>query len=686
MTMPRATAAAPGQMFWSQIGRKSRLPWNVLERRVAHGMEQRLLASVPAQWRPSLQLLQHEAGGAAGYSRYVSWIDRMRAFSERHGDVLHWAVSDSTVCDRSRAIAADVKELMSLWPQDLDLAERMQLLRSVCGNIDVPLPTGKTAEGTIARGCSEHWWRAALRKKVARVVEHAAIKLGVVHRKNGGYASDEACARRRQQLERNAALLQRTLVRNEAGQVYTLAELAAASVSNRDNRRGELMTRIRGCEEFADARGHVGMFLTLTCPSRFHAVLSGGKGPKARPRPNPRYEGADPREAQQWLCDNWARTRSALQRRGIAMYGFRVAEPHHDGCPHWHVLLWCDDEAAAQRIEATVRDYWLADAGDEPGAQKNRVDFKRMQAGGAAGYVAKYVAKNIGAEDGSDAGLGAHLDGLEVDTRDYKGFQRVDAWASTWGIRQFQPFGQPPVVVWREMRRVTKDQINSAQLRMDFGDQAAVKAWHACQRSGLVLADWNRYAQAQGGMCRKRAAWALRPAVRVVPQVQNLYGEAIDRKTVVGVELTSGRWLVSRRQGWKRVVDGDAGVQSAEQRAALARPWTGFNNCTARLGRETLRCLLMGDLPWPKVHDSTLDSGELPRTAIAARARPAQKPAMTARQVEEAIRHMPHGSQIEVQAAAPRPPVTAQSLAARFTPEVRAAMRAAQLAGAGAAH
>lgn len=668
-------AARPGEMFWSEIGRKSRLPWNTLERFVANAMEARLLERVPAQWRPRLELLRQDGGRQAGQSHYVSWIDRMRAFEDRHGEVLQWAVSDSTVCARARAIADDIKELMSAWPVGLDEAERIGVLRSVCGRIDVDLPSGKTPAGIISRGCSEHWWRAALRKKVARVVEHAAIKLGVVHRKNGGYASDEACSRRRQQLQRNEALLKRTLVRNEAGQVYTLAELAAASVSNRDNRRGELMTRIRGCEEFADARGHIGIFLTLTCPSRFHAVLSGGQGAKARPRANPRYMGATPREGQEWLCDKWARTRSALQRRKVAMYGFRVAEPHHDGCPHWHVLLWCHDEAAAQQVEATVRRYWLADAGDEPGAQKNRVDFKRMEAGGAAGYVAKYVAKNIGAEDGSDAGLGLHLDGLEVDTREYKGFQRVDAWASTWGIRQFQPFGQPPVVVWREMRRVTKDQIDSAQLRLDFGDEAAVKAWHACQRSGAVLADWNRYAQAQGGMCRKRAAWALRPAVRVVPQVKNLYGEEIERKTVVGVELASGRWLVSRRQGWKRLVDGESCAQSAEERAALARPWTGFNNCTARIGRETLRTLLMGDAPWPKVHDTTLDSGEPPP-------RPAPKPAPNFEMRDAAIRHMPHGSQIEIPARPQRAPVTPQSLAARFTPEVRAAMRAAQMAGA----
>ena len=57
-----------------------------------------------------------------------------------------------------------------------------------------------------------------------------------------------------------------------------------------------------------------------------------------------------------------------------------------------------------------------------------------------------------------------------------------------------------------------------------------------------------------------------------------------------------GRWLVSRRIAWRPVVQEhaqegaqDGGQTSAQalaqgaERAALAAPWTGFNNCTARL-------------------------------------------------------------------------------------------------------
>ena len=83
--------------------------------------------------------------------------------------------------------------------------------------------------------------------------------------------------------------------------------------------------------------------------------------------------------------------------------------------------------------------HWLAEDGYEDGAIANRVKFVAIDPakGTAAGYIAKYVGKNI---DGSQGGAHdeegqAMLDGVAP------ACERVDAWASVWGIRQFQGIG-----------------------------------------------------------------------------------------------------------------------------------------------------------------------------------------------------------------------------------------------------
>ena len=478
-------------------------------------------------------------------------------------------------------------------------------------------PTTAELMGAIKRAQDAIWWRRVLRRAAARIVEAGAIKLGMVHRRTGGYASDEAVKRRRAQLSRNAAALSSALYRNEAGQIYTLKELSAASVANPVNRGGELMTRIRGCEEHADAQGHIGLFVTLTTPSAMHPMLSrewqekgiaGAAADEAgetmaansyRAVKNPRYDGTTtPREAQQWQVKQWSKARAAMQRKGINAYGFRVAEPHHDGTPHWHLLLWARTEAEAQELQAILYRYWVQNDKrytNERGAAKNRTNFKRLTAGGAAGYIAKYIAKSIGHH-----ALKEHFDEAEtgelmtVELGGEPGHVRVDAWAATWGIRQFQAIGQPSVTVWREVRRVTYDQIEALSWHTDA--QARL-AWDAAQKIGDKPADWAGFIRAMGGVCLPRLDYRLQPARRGQSFCgYTRYGERQRAGKLVGVRTCSGKWLISRRLMWQPLHGHDPEVAQAKARvdrgetpqdeavrAAKAAPWTGFNNCTARL-------------------------------------------------------------------------------------------------------
>ncbi len=590
--LERVVRCAPAG--WQQVVRErlavgALAPIRALEEQ--HLTAKQFLAS-PPDWAQAWDLLQAIAD-----------------YEDRFGLASLWNLEDREICTMAKKLATEADELDALAiGQGCSMAERVDSIRMLVRCVGIVEDKPIQGEPAIKRAQDPAWWRRRLRVHVARVHEAGAVGLGLVHKGTGGYVSRGGLKRRQDQLKRNAEMLAHSLYRNEAGQVFTLAELAALGTANPMVRGGELMTRIRGAEEYADARAHVGLFITLTLPSRFHPMKLGSGGRTFR---NKKFCGATPRDGQRWLRDMWTKVRSKLQRMGVRVYGLRVAEPHHDATPHWHALLWCEDEAGAQALEAVIRHYWLSDDGDERGAQENRVNFKRMTKGGAAGYVAKYIAKSVG-----HIALAEHQDvvqGQQIaldfqtpgDAKDVKepagqGYQSVDAWASTWGIRQFQTIGMPSVTVWRELRRVTGDQLELFQRE---GDRETVRAYQACHRRGEIRADWRLFMEAMGGHACKRHQWLLRTAHRhVEPGQVDRYGDEVKVGRIVGLlpqrGRMRGRWLVSRRIAWRPVIQehaqegAETGAQALElgaARAALAAPWTGFNNCTARITGELSR-------------------------------------------------------------------------------------------------
>jgi hypothetical protein len=329
------------------------------------------------------------------------------------------------------------------------------------------------------------WWRRLVRVEQARAVGQLARKRRQVAKYRQAYVDDWNVQRCREAAIRNHETLSQTVATNEDGQEYTLAELAAVGVSNLKNRRHELMTRVRGFEEVADSLGHSGEFWTFTTASKWHCMRWLKKPGKAVPVAN--WNESTPRQAQQWLGKLWARIRADLDRAGIRIYGFRVVEPHHDGTPHWHLLVFLhpDDRRMARKL---CRRHLLSDDGQEKGAWRYRFDAKRIDPGKgtASGYIAKYIAKNI---DGAGLNLQDDDSGLGM----AEGAERVRAWASTWGIRQFQQIGGPSVTVWRELRRLCSESEPGLQSDL-FGNEAAMGAALAAD-----CGDWAAYVECMGG-------------------------------------------------------------------------------------------------------------------------------------------------------------------------------------------
>ncbi|MEC8427012.1 MAG: replication endonuclease, partial [Pseudomonadota bacterium] len=328
-----------------------------------------------------------------------------------------------------------------------DWALRLIVRRVADCNLEFPVKSESPAReellAALARVFDPQWWRRQIKNRQDLILEQIQIELGKVHKQAGIYASDQCVTRKLQDWKRSEEILASLEAENDLGQIFNLLDLAQKGVSNLINRRNELMTRIAGLEAFAKDQGHQAVFITITAPSRYHSH-------HANPcRPNNKYEGFSPRETHAYLNTVWQRIRAKWNRQDIIPYGFRVVEPHHDGTPHWHLLLFIQPEKVKRLVEIT-REYALAESPNEKGAQQRRVTVENIDPnkGSAAGYIAKYIAKNIDGEH-----LGEDLYGRDA----IESATRIRAWASNWKIRQFQPIGGPSVTAWRELRKLKSD-------------------------------------------------------------------------------------------------------------------------------------------------------------------------------------------------------------------------------------
>nr|WP_286701829.1 replication endonuclease [Halomonas sp. UBA1491] len=459
-------------------------------------------------------------------------------------------------------------------------------------------PTGYSCTGELLRLACPLWWRRQLRRLTSRRREQRQRLLGRTQKRAGIYVSNEGYRRRIDQATRNARLLEAITATNQEGDQYTLAELTELGLANPEFRRAELMLRIADTEREADRAGHCGMFYTITTPSRFHPVRQNASL-------NHKYAGADPREAQAYLQNQWAKARAKLKREGLGIYGIRVAEPHHDGTPHWHLLIWMKPEDEP-RITGVLRRYALEDSPEEV-AHNTSIRFKAVKIdrrkGSAAGYVAKYVAKNINGKQHTRQGVpGDNLDhyGQPLETS----APRIEAWAACWGIRQFQFVGLPSVTVWREVRRL-KDEQRVADWEAATRPEPEAAAILDAIRKAAIAGAWDKYLHLMGGPMQPRAVAPVRPW-RVVRQTANpaninpmsgewssdtlgRYGEPMASTwgLVVSSQLGETEYL-TRYYRWTFERKSEATGVDFQRVGEAAAPWTGVINCTQTTPKSTL--------------------------------------------------------------------------------------------------
>lgn len=432
--------------------------------------------------------------------------------------------------------------------------------------------TIRMAFSAISRLIKDEWWVSQLKAQRMRWREALLIAAGEVNKDRSPYASKMAIrdvhARRLANLE---YLKSCELENKVTGERIDLISKVMGSISNPEIRRMELMNTIAGIERYAASVGDVGMFITLTTPSKYHPTRQVGKGENKTVQLNHGWNETafTPKDGQRYLCRIWSLIRTAFKDNDLEVYGMRVVEPHHDGTPHWHMMMFCKP-GQRKAINEIMRRYALKEDGHEKGAAKQRFESRHLNQGGAAGYIAKYIAKNID---------GYALDGqLDHDTgKPLKDTAAaVTAWASTWRIPQFKAIGLPTMGAYRELRKLPR----GVSIASEFDDR--VEAVRAAADEG----EFDLYIIAQGGANMPRDAQAVRVARKVTDEV-NEYEEDIER--VVGIyapHLGASRIHVTRTAEW-RIVPKILAVEPLTLKSGSAAPRSPVNNCGKLTGGDT---------------------------------------------------------------------------------------------------
>ncbi|KTH84945.1 endonuclease [Enterobacter hormaechei subsp. steigerwaltii] len=418
--------------------------------------------------------------------------------------------------------------------------------------------------GSLARMLCADWWYRKLWQIRCEWREEQLRAVCLVNKKASPYVSYEAVIHKREQRRKSLEFFRSHELVNADGDTLDMEEVVNASSSNPAHRRNEMMACVKGLELIAEMRGECAVFYTITCPSRFHATLNNG-------RPNPKWTSETIRQSSNYLVETFAAFRKAMHKAGMRWYGVRVAEPHHDGTVHWHLLCFMRKKER-RAITAMLRKFAIREDREELGSNigpRFKSELINPRKGTPTSYIAKYISKNI---DGR--GLAGEIS-KETGKSLRDNAENVNAWASLHRVQQFRFFGIPGRQAYRELRLLAGQ---AARVQSDSKAGAAVLD-NPRLDAVLAAADagcFATYIMKQGGVLVPRKHHLVRTAYELNDE-PSAYGDHGVRIYGIWSPIAEGR-ICTHAVKWKMVrkaVD----LQEATADKGACAPWTRGNNC-----------------------------------------------------------------------------------------------------------
>ncbi|HCB9545211.1 TPA: replication endonuclease, partial [Escherichia coli] len=356
-------------------------------------------------------------------------------------------------------------------------------------------------------------------------------------------------------------------------------------------------------ELLAEARGDKAVFLTVTCPSKYHATTENG-------HPNPKWNGATMRDSSDYLVNTFfAAVRKKLNRDGLRWYGIRTVEPHHDGTVHWHMMVFAHPEEI-DTIVSHTRDIAIQEDRHELGndiTPRFKVEYVDGSKGTPTSYIATYIGKNLDsrAVDGIDPKTGKPRVDHETGKSMAESVERAIGWARLHRVRQFQFFGIPSRQVWRELRRLASQMARNPEGPQRLKDDA-MDAVLAAADAGCFAT----YIEKQGGVLVPRKDYLIRTAYDLADELNDYGEQCVQIYGIWSPLIGESSRVCTHPDNWKLVRRKPEAEDSTREngfdlQGGPAAPWTRGNNCpraqeTDNNGTEQPE---ERPTPWPQIPD-----------------------------------------------------------------------------------
>lgn len=242
------------------------------------------------------------------------------------------------------------------------------------------------------------------------------------------YVGDSTHKFRVQQNEINQEFLAKQFFRTEKGKLRPISEIADRAVQM----RSEIYLEMKAADDICQKHGMTWMMVTITLPGQFHSNPRAGK--------NSWQLGTEIDDCLDFFRLRWNNMRKFISKKKNSHlkfsektgFGFKIIEPHLDGTPHWHIMLYCDPHLIQEYKNLFTRYFKTS----EKSINFNVEDKMLPNRASGASYLFKYVIK--------------------YNESDLEQMSRIDAWRSAVGVRCFDRIGfRGEKTLYRNLRKIS---------------------------------------------------------------------------------------------------------------------------------------------------------------------------------------------------------------------------------------